>query len=108
MPTDEHSTHRAANPLDRLGSNWNRFWFASCHLHTLGLLRACFGFTLVLRITGTTGLFRIGAHTAQFPDRSLWPVRQMLDTFHALRLVGVASTTHTLLVWQTGRTAIGL
>ena len=83
MPTDEHSTQRTANPLDRLVSNWNRFWFTSCHLHTLGLLRACFGFTLVLRITGTTGLFRIGAHTAQFPDRSLWPVRQMLDTFHA-------------------------
>lgn len=83
MPTDGHSTHRTTNRSGGLISNWNRFWFAPCHLHTLGLLRACFGFTLVLRITGTTGLFRIGSHTAQFPDRSLWPVRQMLDTFHA-------------------------
>ena len=62
---------------------WKRFWFAPSQLHSLCLLRLFFGVTLVLRITDVTGLFRIDRLTGGFPDRGLWPVRNMLDKFYA-------------------------
>ena len=83
MTTDRQIDRRALRAASRWAFDWNQFWFAPSRLHSLGLLRLCFGFTLVLRITGATGLFRVGSIAAHFPDRTLWPVRQMLNTFHA-------------------------
>ena len=44
--------------MSRLRAAWDRLWFAPASTETLGLVRVFVGLTLVLKHTGTWGIYR--------------------------------------------------
>ncbi len=67
--------------LARLTMEWDRFWCAPASRQTLGLVRIFFGFVFFLRMTGATGLYRFDTITMRFPKRSVFPIRDMFDSW---------------------------
>ncbi len=65
------------------GTAWNRFWFREDPGYTIALVRVLVGSSLVLKLSGATGLFRLGAQDLGLPKRGVFPVAAMLDTFRA-------------------------
>ncbi|MFO0002439.1 MAG: hypothetical protein ACK559_15020, partial [bacterium] len=48
----------AGGPMSALRGAWDRFWFTPASTETLGVVRAAIGFTFVLKMIGTWGLYR--------------------------------------------------
>ena len=60
---------------------WNRFWFAEISAQPFCLLRIWFGACLVLKCSSFDGLFQLAGGTLQFPNRSMWEVTHLLDSW---------------------------
>ena len=60
---------------------WNQFWFAEISAQRFGLLRIWFGACLVLKCIGFDGLFQLAGGTLWIPNRSMWEVTYLLDSW---------------------------
>ena len=60
---------------------WNQFWFAEISAQRFGLLRIAFGISLVLKCISFDGLFQLAGGTLWIPNRSMWEVTYLLDSW---------------------------
>ena len=81
---------------ESLLERWNHYWFAPAPVYNLCLIRAFLGFVLLLKLTGTWGLYRFYRLRAHFPRRDEFEVGEMLETwrmpFPGLEWLPVPST----------------
>ena len=60
---------------------WNQFWFAEISAQRFGLLRIWLGVCLVLKCISFDGLFQLAGGALSIPNRSMWEVTYLLDSW---------------------------